>query len=97
MSAYETSHQDHGRCPYGRRGNAMGQRVANAQINSKTFQQDATDKGPHETGEYILEEPRPANNPACQPTCHNTDPDLGGNGSFVQGGERLVIDADADR
>jgi hypothetical protein len=75
----------------------MCQGVANAQINAETFQQHSTDKGPHETGEYVLEEPRPANNPACEPACHNTHADLGGNGTFVQNGERLVIDADADR
>jgi hypothetical protein len=71
----------------------MRQRVANAQINAETFQQYAADEGPHETGEYILEEPRPANNPAC----HNTHANLGGNGAFVHGGERLVINADTDR
>ena len=75
----------------------MCQRVANAQINAETFQQYAADKRPHETGEYVLEEPRPANNPACQPARHNTHADLGGNGTLVQSGERLVINADADR
>jgi hypothetical protein len=75
----------------------MRQRAANAQINPEALQENAANKGPHETGEYVLEEPRPANNPACQPACHNTDADLGGNGTFVQNGERLVIDADADR
>ena len=97
MSAYEASQQDHSHCSYGSCGDAMRQRAANAQINPEALQENAANKGPYETGEYVLEEPRPANNPACQPACHNTDADLGGNGTFVQNGERLVIDADADR
>ncbi len=96
MSTDKASDQNDHNCSDRRGGNPAGGLVANPEINAKALQKKAADERSRKPRDHILEKTGAADQPTCQPACHNADPGLDRQGSFVQRGKGLPIHADAD-
>ncbi len=75
----------------------MHQWVADAKVDAEPLQQKAANERSGEPGDHILKKTRSADEPACDPACQDTNSHLGGDGTFVERSEGLMINADADR